>query len=123
MTLNLTYEQFVELCILFGCDYCPNIMDIKFTQIYQTYMKHKSMDKTLAELSKEYEFNILEYYEAKQYFINTSYNIIEEPFTLKEPNYNKLVELLVNKYGLIKYKVVIKLQSLQHYYLQLKDIK
>ena len=37
---QLTQEQFIDLCILFGCDYCPNIIDIKQQDIYETYIKY-----------------------------------------------------------------------------------
>ena len=36
-TLDLTYEQFVELCILFGCDYSEKIRDITPEMIYKYY--------------------------------------------------------------------------------------
>lgn len=121
VSLDVNYEQFVELCILFGCDYCPNIMDIKSSQIYQIYMKHKSMDMALIELGYN-DTNIFEYKEAKAYFMNIVYNPVEQPFKLNLPDYNLLLDILVNKYGLIKYKVVTKLNNLQYYYMKLKDI-
>jgi flap endonuclease-1 len=42
--LNLTYEQFVELCILFGSDYNEHIKNIKTNDIYNIYIKNKSLD-------------------------------------------------------------------------------
>ena len=40
--LNFTYEQFVELCILFGCDYCTNLNDVKYNVMFEIYNKHKT---------------------------------------------------------------------------------
>ena len=37
--LSITYEQFIELCILFGCDYCPNLSDVKHSIMFQIYCK------------------------------------------------------------------------------------
>jgi flap endonuclease-1 len=127
-SLDLNYEQFIELCILFGCDYCHNISDLRTSHVYQVYIKHKNIERTLEELRLDGDCNIpdnFEYNEAKQYFINNS-NIISPPnnnnFKLMEPDCDKLVNLLVSKYGLIKYKVIIKLNKLVHYYTLFKDI-
>lgn len=125
--LELNYEQFIELCILFGCDYCHNISDIRTSHVYQVYIKHKNIDKTLEELRLDGNYNIpdnFEYTEAKKYF-SSSANIISQPnnsFKLMEPDCNKLINLLVYKYGLIKYKVIIKLNKLVQYYMQFKDL-
>ena len=39
---------------------------------------------------------------------------------IKKPDTDKLIELLVNKYGLIKYKVINKLNRLNELYLKFK---
>ena len=125
--LDINYEQFIELCILFGCDYCPNLSDIRTSHIYQVYMKHKNIDDTLAELRRMGIYNIpdnFDYNDAKEYFISTANIVTTQPniFKLKEPDIDKLINLLVSKYGLIKYKVIIKLNKLVQYYAQFKDI-
>jgi len=123
-TLKLTYDQFIELCILFGCDYCVNISDIKTSIIYETYMKHKNIEKTLEEF-KQLNYNVpdvIDYMDAKKYFLNDMNNINTIiPFELKEPQMDKLLDLLVGKYNLIKYKVVIKLAKLNQFYLKYKN--
>jgi flap endonuclease-1 len=125
--LDINYEEFIELCILFGCDYCPNISDIKTSYIYQVYMKYKNIDDTLDELRNTGQYNIpdnFDYNEAKEYFISSA-NIITTQhniFKLNEPDTDKLINLLVSKYGLIKYKVIMKLNKLVQYYNQFKDI-
>jgi flap endonuclease-1 len=124
-TLKLTHEQFIELCILFGCDYCPIISDIKSQEIYQIYIKHKNIEDTLKEIKlkgciipDKFDYKI-----AKEYFLNLSHNPVSpEQLKLRKPDNEKLIELLVNKYGLIKYKVVNKLNRLEQYYENLKEI-
>jgi len=122
--LNFTYEQFIELCILFGCDYCPNLTDIKYNIIFETYNKHKNIEATLLDL-KSIGYNIPEkfdYYNAKQYFINSVHNPVEKvQLKLVKPESNKIIELLVGKYGLIKYKVINKVIKLNEYYTKFKD--
>lgn len=122
--LSITYEQFIELCILFGCDYCPNLSDVKHSLMFQTYCKHKNIEKTLEEL-KSLNYVIPEkfdYQDAKQYFMNSTHNDVDsEKLKLKKPETEKLIELLVSKYGLIKYKVIHKLNKLNEAYQKFKD--
>ena len=123
--LSITYEQFIELCILFGCDYCPNFTDVKYNIMFELYSKHKNIEKTLEEL-KQKNYIIpekFEYQSAKQYFINSLHNeVSSEELKLKKPDTEKLIELLVNKYGLIKYKVVNKLYKLNEIYEKFTNI-
>lgn len=117
--LSLSYEQFIELCILFGCDYCSSLSDVKQNEIYNTYVLNKSIDKTIIELKKKgYYVSNIDYQDAKDYFINSSYEPVNETqLILKQPDVNKLIELLVDKYGLIRYKVINKLRKLEYYYM------
>jgi flap endonuclease-1 len=122
--LSITYEQFIELCILFGCDYCPNLSDVKHDKMFQTYIKYKNIEETLEDLKKE-DYIIPEkfdYQEAKKYFMNSTHiDITSDDLKLKKPDTAKLIELLVTKYGLIKYKVVNKLAKLNLAYENFKD--
>ena len=124
-SLNLTYEQFIELCILFGCDYCYNLSDVKYNEIYNTYIKYKSIDKTLNELRNlGYCIPInFDYRESKEYFMSSPHKIINDNnLKINNPNIKELNNLLVNKYGLIKYKINSKLNKLLKYYEKFKDI-
>jgi len=118
--LSITYEQFIELCILLGCDYCPNLIDIKYDKVFEIYSKHKNIKDALDEIKLNH--NIPENYEyenAKKYFMNSSHNkVSNEDLQIKKPEIDKLIELLVNKYGLIKYKVVNKINRLNEFYLK-----
>ena len=42
--LELTHEQFIELCIILGTDYCSGIKGIGPVQAYNTYKKFGNMD-------------------------------------------------------------------------------
>lgn len=123
--LNLTYGQFIELCILFGCDYCPNLSDVKTNEIYSVYSQCKSIEKTLEEL-KTRGYSIpekFEYTEAKEYFANSSHNPVKpESIKMKKPETDKLLNLLVNNYGLIKFKVLSKLTRLNELYNKFKEV-
>lgn len=122
--LDLTYEQFIELCILFGCDYCHNLTNIKYDVLFETYSKHKNIENTIIELRNNGYIipNNFEYIDAKQYFINSIYNPVEKShLQFKKPNNDKLIEILVEKYGFIKHKLVNKINKLNKYYEKFKD--
>ena len=122
---NITYEQFIELCILFGCDYCPNLTDVKHNDIHSVYIKHKSIEKTLEELKTRGHIipDKFEYAEAKEYFKASLYNpVTEENIKMRKPDQEQLLKLLVNNYGLIKYKVLNKLHRLNDLYNKFKDV-
>jgi len=122
--LNLDYEQFIELCILFGCDYCSHINDVKTNIIYETYIKYKTIEGTIEKLKSE-GYNIpneFEYKDAKRYFINyNSSPVSENDLKLIKPDTDELLNLLVNKYGFIKFKLINKINRLVFHYNNFKD--
>jgi len=123
--LNISYEQFIELCILFGCDYCTHLNNINFTIIFNTFIKYKNIDETLdnLRLNGHYIPESFEYKEAKKYFIDINHTIVH-PNNLKltKPNTDALLNLLVNKYGLIKFKLIYKIKKLIYHYNNFKHL-
>jgi flap endonuclease-1 len=122
--LNLTYEQFIELCVLFGCDYSSNIIDIKTSMMYKTYIKYYNMELTLNELrNMNYNVpNLNELVEAKNYFLQSIHGEYNDKLSLKKPNITKLIDILVNRYGLIKSKIITKVDKLDNYYFKFKEL-
>ena len=115
--LNLNFEQFVELCILFGCDYCEHL-NIKPSIIYNIYIKNKSIETTLNELKNNghkipSEFN---YMDAKKYFLSSVHSNNKYNFKLKKPDLGKLLKLLVKDCELLRNKIVPKITKLYLYY-------
>lgn len=51
--LQLTHEQFVDLCILLGCDYCDSIRGIGPTRALALIRQHGSIEKVLEGLDTE----------------------------------------------------------------------
>ena len=109
--LNLNYEQFVELCLLFGCDYCDKLNDMKPEIIYKYYSKSKNLIATINNIKKDGynvdDFN--DYNTYKDYFINPPVKKIND-IKLKKCDITKLEKLLVGKYGLVKMRINHKLQ-------------
>ena len=114
--LNFTYENFVEFCILLGCDYIDSLSDISPNVIYKYYSQYKDIKRTLEELKKDgYNVNVnMNYEEIKNYFSKSkNYNVIKSgDLELVKPDKNSLCKLLVERYGLVKYKIDKKLDFL-----------
>ena len=123
--LNINYEEFIELCILFGCDYCIHLNDIGVTKMYDTFIKYKSIDKTIDKLRLD-GYHIphnFEYKEAKKYFLDYNYSpVSSDDIKLRKPDIDALLNLLVNKYGLLKFKLINKINKLITFYNNFKDI-
>ena len=123
--LNFTHEQFIELCVLFGCDYCPNIIGINFSKIFEIYCKHKNIENTLIEIKATgYSCsNILHYINAKNYFMNPIHKQIHQhQLKIKKPRISKIIKLLVKKYGFSYNKTINKITKLNQFYYRFKNI-
>ncbi|KAM7272661.1 hypothetical protein ACFE04_027324 [Oxalis oulophora] len=51
--LNLNMDQFIDLCILSGCDYCENIRGIGGNIALKLIRQHGSIDKILENINRE----------------------------------------------------------------------
>ena len=51
--LDLTYDQFVDLCIMCGCDYCSTIKGIGPKTALKLIREHKSIEKILEKLLRD----------------------------------------------------------------------
>mmetsp|Transcript_21747 Transcript_21747/g.42774 ORF Transcript_21747/g.42774 Transcript_21747/m.42774 type:complete len:404 (+) Transcript_21747:169-1380(+) len=56
--LELDMDQFIDLCILCGCDYCSNIKGIGPKKALKYIRDHKSLDKALEAIEKEGKYDI-----------------------------------------------------------------
>lgn len=123
---NINYEQFIELCILFGCDYCTHLHDINYSVIFDTYIKFKNIEFTIHNLKLK-GYNVpdsFEYKNAKEYFLGNDNYTIVSPNNLKliKPDTDALLNLLVNKYGLVKFKLINKINKLVNHYNNFKEV-
>jgi len=109
--LNINYEQFVELCLLFGCDYCDYLNDMKPEIIYKYFSKHKNFIVTINNIKKDgYKVgDTTDYQMYKKYFMNAPIKNIKS-IDISKCDVNRLEKLLVGKYGLVKMRIQNKLQ-------------
>ena len=45
--LDVSYEQFIDICILLGCDYCPTIEGIGMKRAYDLIKKYGDIDNMI----------------------------------------------------------------------------
>ncbi len=124
--LKLNYDQFVDLCLLFGCDYCDLVssqlkVEDRSKTIYDYYIKCKNIPDTLNNMKKDglYVFNT-DYSVYKNYFLNPPVTKISNSgIKINLCSREKLEKLLVSKYGLVKMKIQNKMNFLENYIIDL----
>lgn len=102
--LDMTKEQFIDLCILLGCDYCESIKGIGQATAFKLIKEHGSLDnivewiknnKTKYTLPENWPFD-----EARQLFMNPEVtNASEISLKWKEPDVDGLIEFMVKQKG------------------------
>ena len=122
--LKLNQDEFIDFCILLGCDYCQGISEYKPNIIFEYFSKYKNIEKTL-QLMKKDNMNVpneIYYKDTKEYFINPKVNDISlNMLKMNEPDYEQLLLKLVDNYGLIKFLIKQKLKKLKINYEILKE--
>lgn len=98
--LELTMAQFVDLCILMGCDYSDTIKGVGPVKGLELIKQHKDMEGVLAAIAKtKYEVpEAFPYQEARQLFVNPEV-VDTSTVELKwsEPDVEGLLQYLVQE--------------------------
>eukprot|EP01023_Acetabularia_acetabulum_P056687 TRINITY_DN6582_c0_g1_i2.p1 TRINITY_DN6582_c0_g1~~TRINITY_DN6582_c0_g1_i2.p1 ORF type:complete len:381 (+),score=70.22 TRINITY_DN6582_c0_g1_i2:131-1273(+) len=100
--LELTKDQFIDLCILCGCDYCGSIKGIGPVRALQLIQKHKSIEGILANLDRS-KYPVPEpfkFKEAREQFQSPDVaNAADFKDQLKwtSPKEDQLIQFLVNE--------------------------
>ena len=100
--LKITYEQFVDICILLGCDYTCTIKMLGIKTILKTIKQYGNIE----EIIKSGKWDVPEefdYVNARTQFFNTKRIPIEIKWL--KPKYILLQNLLQNKYGYDKEEI------------------
>lgn len=122
-------DQFIDLCLLYGTDYCPGIKGLNKIQLYDLFKIFEfDIDSLVTHLEDNYPSvrippNFLEkYYKAKEYYIHAPVidpEKIKKDIIWKEPQYNKLHKYLVNTNGFQKDKInrfIVDLRTMYNFY-------
>tara|TARA_B100001093_G_C26713802_1_gene964679 strand:+ start:29 stop:1057 length:1029 start_codon:yes stop_codon:yes gene_type:complete len=87
--LSLTYEQFRDLCIMFGTDYNKNIKGVGPETTYKLIKEHK----TIENLPEKYDKTILNHNRSRELFTTDPSLCVDIP-RAGEPDWNQLQKLL-----------------------------
>jgi len=111
--LKYSYQEFIDLCILLGCDYVDHIDGIGVKRAKDIIDEYRSIDNFLEkspdikngkyEIDKDYLKNVIK---ARDYFLNGPGNTYSSnQVKLSNPDQKKITDLLINKYSYSKTKV------------------
>ncbi|KAE9618889.1 Flap endonuclease 1 [Lupinus albus] len=101
--LNMTMDQFIDFCILSGCDYCESIRGIGGITALKLIRQHGSIENVLDKINKE-RYQIPDdwlYREARCLFKEPIVSSEEEELNLKwsPPDEEGLKTFLINENG------------------------
>merc|ERR1712070_1022051 len=66
--LNVTMDQFIDFCILSGCDYCDTLKGVGPSTAIKMLMQHGSLEAVLETIEPEKIPKNFRYQEARQFF-------------------------------------------------------
>ncbi|KAK8829775.1 hypothetical protein WA577_001169, partial [Blastocystis sp. JDR] len=113
--MKLTQDEFIDMCILCGCDYCDTIRGIGQVKAYQFIQKYRTIEEVLKHLPEK--FSVPEdwpYQRARELFKNPEVVKGEDvKISFSEVNREGLKEFLVNDKGFNPERVDGYIEKLQ----------
>ena len=90
--LNITSSQFLDLCIMFGCDYNKNINKVGIETSYKYILTYKTIDEI--EKKKNLDVSVLNHKRTRELFTNYEKIKIESIPFCGSPNFDNLQKLI-----------------------------
>lgn len=136
--MNITMDQFVDMCVLIGCDYCKNIKGIGKGTAYKLIKAHGSLEKVIKFIKKNKKYQIedqnLEENDenvnenclrsAAKYFKEAldkldhsdKFVITEENLNLRQFQFDELMDFMCVKHGFDPERINNAIIRLKEYY-------
>jgi flap endonuclease-1 len=123
--LKINQNEFIDLCILLGCDYSTTIPKVGPKRALEMILKHRSIETFLEKESTKYQvpenFN---YKEARDMFKNPLLNKLDKrQLKLKKPNYNAIKEIMVDIYDFDLNKVNDYINKIKIHYIRISNMQ
>ena len=112
-------NQFIDICILLGCDYTETISGVGVKKVWDLITKYGSIEELIKNEKKiiENKYKLpdnFRYLEAREYFKNPVHiEMSEDDLKLKPPKLNELKTLLIKKYNFIEDNIEKMIKDLQ----------
>merc|ERR1712048_51156 len=104
--LNITMDQFIDFCILCGCDYCDTIKGVGPSTAIKLIIQHGSLEKVLETLEPEKIPANFNYQAAREFFIECeAVDTANIKFDFKDPDIVGLEKFLVEENSFSKERV------------------
>lgn len=103
--LEMDRNQFIDLCILLGCDYVDPVKGIGPKVALNLIREHKTLDEVVKHIKKTEKFTLPDdwpYAEARQLFLEPDVRKADDPecdFKWESPDVEGLVQFLVTEKG------------------------
>merc|ERR1711972_720118 len=112
--LNITMDQFIDFCILSGCDYCDTLKGVGPATAIRLLIQHGTLEKVIEELGPDKVPANFRYQTARDFFkeceaVDTS--TVE--FEFKDPDIEGLTKFLVDQCSFSKERVERYIERLQ----------
>merc|ERR1711953_1093204 len=112
--LNVTMDQFIDFCILCGCDYCDTIKGVGPSTAIKLIMQHGSLEKVLENTEPEKIPKNFNYQAARDFFRECeAVDTKAVDFTFKEPDVEGLMKFLVEDNSFAKERAERLVKRLQ----------
>jgi len=117
--LELSMDQFIDLCILCGCDYCSTIRGIGPKSALKLIKEHETIEKVLEHLEKQKKYDIPEDIKENLERIRVIFRqpVVEDAskidFKFDKVNEEELIKFLVTEKGFNEKRVRNSLERLQ----------
>ncbi|RLN14792.1 hypothetical protein BBI17_002016 [Phytophthora kernoviae] len=122
--LELTQEQFVDLCILCGCDYCDSIRGVGPKKAYAGIKEHKTIENFVAALQQNKSKGVIIpdewlgenpiYKGAREMFVQAEVvDAKEVEIKWRDPQETELVDFLCKKHGFQEDRVLTAITRLK----------
>lgn len=113
--LGITYEQFVDISILLGCDYCPTIKLLGYKKALKMIKTYKNLDG-IVNMIKSHKLNFklpdnYKYKETEEYFKNPLVKDFDINITWKPSDKIKIIEYMCDKHGFNHYNINKKINN------------
>lgn len=96
--LNVSMRQFIDFCILSGCDYCDTLKGVGPSTAIKMLMQHGSIEKVLENMDKDKIPDNFDYQTARDFFLDCEAVDTEKlEIVFNEPDFEGLAKFLVEE--------------------------